>query len=132
MGFRPKRDTKILKFVDGELAGLEVEVRDISTADMLDLMLVVEKGTHSKTIRETARALAGVVTGWNVEDDDGQAVPVSEAALLDLPLSCLTELCQAWFRTVSGTVTPGSPLDVSSPSTGPSAEEEPELPMEPL
>lgn len=132
MGFRPKRDTKVLKFADGELAGLEVEVRDISTADMLDLMLVVEQGTHSTTIRTTARALAGVVTGWNIVDDDGQAVPVSEAALLDLPLSMLTELCQSWFRAVAGTVTDGSPLGVSSPSTGPSAGEEPELPMEPL
>ena len=132
MGFCPKRNTKVLKFADGELAGLEVEVRDISTADRLDIMLVVEKGTNSTAIHAMARSLSEVIDRWNVETEDGTAVPVSEDAVLDLPMSMLTKLCQAWFRAVDGTVPDNSPLDVSSPSTGPSAEEEPELPMEPL
>jgi predicted NAD/FAD-dependent oxidoreductase len=131
-GFVPRQDTRVLEFAEGTLAGLRVEVREISTGGMLGLMAVIEKDATVETIQETVRVVAGAIIGWNVQADDGTPVVPSEEALLDLPMASLTELCLAWFQSVSGTIPAASPLGSRSPSTGPSAGEEPELPMEPL
>lgn len=130
--FVPKRRSRTVSFADGDLAGLQMEIEDISTGDMLALMEAVEGASNRDSIEATTRAIASATTRWNMCDPGGTPVPVSYEALLSLPIDMLTKLCTQWFASVTGSVEESSPLESSSPSTGPSAGAAPELPMEPL
>ena len=131
--FIPAWATRTLVFEGGALSGLRVETRDISTRDMLALMETIEGGTHRQTIEATVQAIAGVIVDWNMCSPDGTPIdPSPDAMMALLPVHVLTELSTRWFEQLTGTIKTNSPLGSSSPSTGRSAGEAPELPMEPL
>ena len=123
MGFRLDRTYK-LRWDDGtDLAGFEVDIRGTSVATMRavrDLRL-------SQDESQLAEILAAHIKRWNMEDENGEPVPVTAAALLDQESVVLAAIAREWYLAAAGV---SAPLDLGSTSTAPSGEAS--LPMEAL
>ncbi len=128
MGFTPPRKLYVLDFTGTELDGLIIKTVAISTGDFLELQQLVEdvkRGLDAVPIL-SPRFIA-VVREWNLTDDDGLPVPVSEAGFLSLELTQMFAVLDAWQSVWIGV---SAPLDRPSSDGAPSLVES--LPMEPL
>ncbi|MFI9200156.1 hypothetical protein [Streptomyces sp. NPDC053048] len=126
MGFVKKPKRINLRFEgDPELDGLEVTLRGLNVAEYLDVMGLgeVEAGSVPDMIKRFSRALVS----WNLEDEDGNPVPISEDVVFAQDQDFIMRLAAAWIEALSGVP---APLDQSSPSGEPSPVVS--IPMEPL
>jgi hypothetical protein len=94
VGYRVKRDPLKLDFSGTEHEGLEVTVRRVPTSVMLD---IVEGAQNPTALRQTYAAFTFALEGWNVEDDDGQAIPADLDGLLSQDAMFVFDVIQAWF-----------------------------------
>ena len=141
MGFKPKRPT--FKFVDwpddSELAGLEIRARGVPTGTLLDLMdlAAVLEGKDAadveldpeqmRAMRELFAGFSKALVSWNIEDDDGTAVPATLEGLLGQDFQMVMTIVMTWLDVIGGIA---APLDHLSTGGRPSPVELP--PMEPL
>ncbi|MFD8805559.1 hypothetical protein [Streptomyces sp. NPDC059597] len=123
MGY--KRNPKIYKLTwqDGEYAGLEVSVRTMSMGQLVDS----QSGKGASGIEGTVELLAERIVGWNLEDEAGQPVPPTLAAMREEDDDLIIAIIAKWREAVAG-VEP--PLPQSSPAGEPSPVES--IPMAPL
>ncbi len=142
MGFVRATPTYRLVFEDPSLAGLVVRVRSVSTGQLMDvvnaytrLLPALTGGGTSLSADDAAglellfTSFADALKEWNVEDEDGRAVPadLSGVRTLDLPFTML--LLQEWMQAAGGV--PG-PLGGGSTPGATDGEQEMGIPMEPL
>lgn len=116
MGFRLDR-TYALRWDDGDLAGLEVDIRSTSVANVLVLR---EAGLIAQS-DELAKLLAEHVKRWNYEDEAGNPLPVAPESFLSLEAGVFVAITKAWYQAATGVTAPlddgstdGSPLPVAS------------------
>jgi hypothetical protein len=123
---------KVIRFADGDLAGLVIRVRVMSVGALQELLTKLDELSNMESMPYIARSLADHLIGWNIDDEEGHPVSATYEGILSLDPAELAEIGRAWMQSLSGAVPGASPLDSGSPSGVPSAGEEPELPMESL
>lgn len=121
MGYRAKRKTYRLVF-DGDLAGLEITVEGLTLGEVREIQNVSdsEETFRESQERESAEFLARV-TEWNLEDEDGQTLPITAESLSTLALADVAIAIRAWFRRCLGLDVP-VPLDEPSSGGEPTAD----------
>ncbi len=120
MGYKINRVYR-LKFESDAMAGLEVKVRSMSIGDSLEFAEEAEKIGAAKDvnqIRPVLEKLASAIVSWNVEEDDGTPVPVSVEGVIELELSAVTAIIEAWMEVIGGVPAP-LPKDSSGGVTVP-------------
>lgn len=129
MGYR--RKTYKLVFADEEFDGLEVRTRGGSIDHLVQLTAITQLGAelvkpagHAHR-DEMYQLLAGRLLSWNLEDDQGQPVPVTVEALRQQDWPLVLGIAHAWMSAVAGV---SRPLDSDSPSGQPFPEAS--IPME--
>lgn len=127
MGF--KRSAKIYKLVfdDPELEGLEVRARSLSIGEMRRLS-ANQQDADDNTVTEMLAAFVKALVDWNLEDEDGNPVPHTVAALEEFPDNdFVLGMINTWIDAVIG-------VDAELGKDSPSGEPFPEgsIPMEPL
>lgn len=126
-GYRPKRKIYDLDFSDHpdpDMHGLRVKLRAVDTGQALGLDAAMEEGGDGG-IMATLKILAAQLIEWNVEDDQGQPVPVGLDAVLAQELDFNMTIVNAWREAIAGV---SAPLDSDSPDGGLSLEAS--IPME--
>lgn len=133
MGFVINEDTYRLKFSDGRYAGMVIEVTDVPTGVMLDLMSL-ERGTgieHRAFMQAAWAPFLASLVSWNLEyvvdRDTGETRPVPHAmeALEMITLGQFTAIYRAWMNALTApSEEPDLGKDSSSGATSPA-----ELPM---
>ena len=99
MGYRPKRTPVKLDFTGTEYEGLEITVRPLPMAVMMDIGSTV--GDPS-AVRHVAATFGYAMESWNVEDDDGQPVPADVDGLLSQDGRFVAAVIQKWAESLSG------------------------------
>ncbi|CAM5346484.1 hypothetical protein [Streptomyces aurantiogriseus] len=125
MGFREPSTIKLVFEPGDELHGLEVRMRGMSIADWLQATGLDGDGDDAAA---TMKRFYAALVAWNLEDENGQPVPVSDAPNRDSRM--IRRLNTAWIEALTG-VHKADPL----PDNSPSGETYPELsaiPTEPL
>lgn len=122
------RRTLKLVFEAPEFEGLEVRIRPMTLAQLLDVgRLDKGNGTNAESIDRYTPFIADALLSWNVEEDDGTPVPATVDGLRSLDLDTLLALVRAW---TDATVGVAPPLEPSS--NGGELSLEVSLPMEVL
>lgn len=123
MGFRLARTYK-LRWDDGtDLAGLEIDIRSTSVATLNEVK-ALRVGRDETRL---AQILADHVIRWNLDGEDGQALPVTTESLHEQEAPVLAEIAKQWYLAAAGV---SAPLVLESTSSDTSAEES--IPMETL
>jgi len=112
MGYTVTRATVKLVFEGTSLAGAEVLCKSTSLGSYFELAELKSDPTAARTlIREFAEH---VLDSWNLEEEDGSAIPCTEAGLLSLDPTTVMAIIEAWADGLGGV---RGPLDDSSNST---------------
>lgn len=104
MGYRRKQETLLVEY-GGELAGLQVHVRQASPAVMRRVVAAAELvgdvpvTEQAVTILDLCDAFGQLLAAWNLEDDDGVPVPVEALADQDVPF--VMALVYGWLDAVT-------------------------------
>lgn len=125
MGFR-EPSTITLVFEPGdEYHGLEATVRSMTISEWLASTGL--DGSEGDNANATMQRFYKALASWNLEDSNGQPVPVSDAPNRDARM--IRRLNNAWIEALTG-VHRADPLPDNSPSgeTSPA----PAIPMAPL
>jgi hypothetical protein len=122
MGFRLDR-TYALRWDEGDLEGLEIDIRSTSVATMREVREL--RLSHDED--RLAAILVDRIARWNLEDSEGETLPISVESLLSQEGVLLAEIARQWYLAATGV---SAPLDLGSISTATSAEGS--IPMEPL
>ncbi|MEV6181355.1 hypothetical protein [Streptomyces sp. NPDC052015] len=125
MGYRPKRKIYNLDFTGTDYEGLEVKMRALTVGEELEFDALRGKDGNA---REFFELLATLLVSWNVEDDEGRAVPCSFKGVCSQDGAMVLAILNAGQAAASGV---SDPLPQSSPSGEPSPEVS-AIPMEPL
>lgn len=125
MGFREPSTIKLTFDEGDELHGLEVRMRGMSIADFMESSGM--DGGDGDGAGATMQRFYKHIVDWNLEDDRGQVVPVTDAPNRDSRM--IRRLNNAWIQALTG-VHDTDPLPESSTSgeTSPA----PVIPMAPL
>jgi hypothetical protein len=100
-GFRPKRTPVKLDFTGTECQGLEVTVRPVPMSVMYDASTAVASG-DATAFQHVAATLAYAIESWNVEDDDGGAVPADLDGLMSQDPRFVIAVIKAWAEAMYG------------------------------
>lgn len=126
MGFREPNSTITLRFKQGdELHGLEATLRGMSIGEYMQAT-GMDGGEGEDTAQTMGRFFAALVS-WNLEDEAGNPIPVSEAPTRDQRL--IRRLNNAYVDALMG-VHEADPLAESS--TSGESSPAPAIPMAPL
>lgn len=104
MGYKRKRKIFNLKFQDPEFAGLEVRVKSPTLGRFIEVANLGDVNVASPTpqvVNTMVSTLVDVIVSWNLEDDDDQPIPVTDAALRDLDPDFLGAVFEAWGEAVA-------------------------------
>jgi hypothetical protein len=122
MGFRVQRRRATLQ-LDEPFEGAEIYARlDVSTGTFFELerlQAATDIGLTERQRLEAALAffVDNVVTGWNLEEEDGSPIPLTVAAVMDLPVAIVSQLIPKWKEAAVGVPAPlGSPSGVGDTS----------------
>jgi hypothetical protein len=133
MGYTPKKKQYKLVFADPDMNGLEVYMNSVPVGVMLQIddlsssINVSDSGSTSGKFRELLEIVASALVSWNIEEEDGTAVPADFDGLSTLETQFVMEIIAAWSQAVAGVT---GPLEKGSTSGGTFPEAS--LPMEPL
>lgn len=116
MGFKVPRRTATLQF-EGAYEGAEIYCRlDASTETYLAITRMqrdAEAADNEDNLRLVlAFFVEHIATGWNLEDDDGTAIPLTIEALMQLPANLSLAIIPAWKEAATGV-----PAPLGEPST---------------
>lgn len=136
-GFRTTR--KLFKIVfepDHELHGLEITVKGATLGERRAYTESFPNGASTfEKLQHEAEHFLSFVVEWNLEDEDGNPLPISyDAFEKALPFEWITPVISAYTRGSLGQKTPADTekKSGSGDSTGITPRTEESLPMEPL
>ena len=129
MGYQ--RKTYRLVFEDPEFEGLEVRTRGASIEHIATWQAIVSQGVtlvspEGVESRNAAYSLlADRIIDWNLDDEQGQPVPVTPEEMAKQDWALLLQIGRAWLTATAGVP---RPLEADSPNGEPSLEVS--IPME--
>lgn len=118
--YRRPTKTLTLRFDDPEFEGLVVKMRTISVAELLEWRGATE-------IKDEVSIAAGFLLSWNLDDDNGDAVPCDAVGLMSQTKDWTTAVLVAMWQAVIGV-----PAPLSQPSENGAPSPALSIPMEPL
>lgn len=128
MGYRRERKVYNLVFGEGsDYEGLEVQAYSISVGELLEFQALQEKVKDEdfESIEALLSKFTKALKEWNLEDEDGTPIPISDTAVKDQDLGFVLTLIEHWLEAVGSVA---KDLGKASNSGGTSVEER--LPME--
>jgi hypothetical protein len=130
MGF--KRPVYKLTFADSTpYAGLEVTMRAPNIGELLQIDQLRAKAAQAgdvDAVKELFGVFAALLVAWNLEEDDGTAVPASHDEVMKLDAAMLNAVIDAWIERVAKV-----PPPLHRPSgTAQESPAVPPIPMTPL
>jgi hypothetical protein len=125
VGFREPSTIKLVFEPGDEYHGLEVSVRSMCIAAWLQSSGL--DGGEGDGAAATIKRFYEHLVSWNLEDDNGQPVPVTDAPNRDSRM--IIRLSNAWMDALTG-VHRADPLP--EPSSSGETSPEPPIPMAPL
>src|SRR5215472_15455339 len=120
---RVKRRQYKLVFQDENMAGVEITVRSLTSGQLIDLQKAQEEGLHE----QLTSMLAEKLVGWNVEDEDGTAIPPTLDGIRSMDIDFNNTVIKAWTNAVIGVKAP-----LPQPSNDGQPSVEASIPMETL
>ena len=112
-GYRVPRRTALISFEGTDYDGAEIECRlDVPLGMLFEFTRATASGENEDVFRRWAETC---LLGWNLEDDDGVAIPPTPDGLLSLPPALVTVVFRRWTAEVT---TVPAPLAVPSPGGG--------------
>lgn len=115
MGFKAKRKIFHLVFSDEDMEGLRVTIRSTSMENIL-LMAEMDEMTPTALTKEDIAKLRSAfdivsqsMVSWNLEDEDGVAIPATVASLLDQEPEFVMSIIKAWTRAMTQVAAPLAP-----------------------
>lgn len=129
MGFKVKPRTYKLVFEDEEYAGAVVRATSFSTAEMLELEDLQERAQSgdSAALRSVFVRIVDRIIDWNLEDENGEDLPVSMESMYALDFHFVGQMITALGVAIAGVP---APLERRLTSGGTSLEQS--IPMETL
>ena len=133
MGYRPQRKVYRLRFADPDMAGLIVQARSapigqfLGLAGLADLQRDQVSAGDMARVDELLTGFADCLVEWNLEDEQGAAVPATLEGVRAQETDFILRVVFAWIEAVASV--PG-PLGAGSSDGGRSVEQS--IPMEPL
>lgn len=134
MGVRIQPRTAVLIFDPEqfpEYAGVEIRTRlDITTDAFFELEAMMERVSDGADSRERLRAMLqffidNIALSWNLEDENGNALPLDIQTVMSLPPKLTLRLIPMWKEAATGVEAPlGEPSPDGGTSEGPSTEME--------
>jgi hypothetical protein len=127
MGYRRPRKTFVLRFDDPEYQGLEVRVGSLPIGDFLNVTRtasrVDSKDYDPAQVADLLAMFGRCLISWNLEDDEGRAIPANLEGLRSLDLDFVLTLIASWMEGVASVSVPlgetsrpgGSPMEESLP-----------------
>jgi hypothetical protein len=80
---------------------------------------VQQEADNARVVTMTmARMLTQMVTDWDVTDDDGEPLPLTAAAMMDVPIQILSRICEVIFAEIAVPNSPSAPSDSGSSPAG--------------
>jgi hypothetical protein len=128
---RPR--TLVLRWADGEFAGLEIRARRASMETFFNLAPLIDGGIDvsspdgRKEFLGLFQEFGAYLVSWNLEDEDGKPIECTPEEFLRQDPRFVREVLDQWAEAIAGVA---APLEQPSPSGGPF--QEVSLPMEPL
>lgn len=111
-GYVPKAKVYKLVFEDPEFEGLEVRAKSVPTGQFLELTALADSTGESVTPEDMA-AIEGLFSGfadalvsWNVEKEDGTAVPADLAGIKAQDFDFMFTVIMAWMDAIAGVAAP--------------------------
>lgn len=134
MGFHIEPTVYRLRFEDPRLAGLEVTAHSVSIAGFMRITgMTAASVITGVTLKADAmprdqliEAVAGFITGWNLEDAKGKPIGHDYDGVAGQEPFVVRAIVKAWMEAVSG-IDPNSVSGSGSPVSSP----ESSLPMDP-
>ena len=133
MGYVRQKKVFKLKFVDEEMAGLEVKAKSLPLGDFLEVIRLLADDINvlakedQERIDRLFQIFLDAVVSWNLEEEDGDEIPLVLESLYEQDTGFVLVIIRAWVEAIKD-VSP--PLPESSKNGGQSQEES--LPMETL
>jgi len=128
-GYRRKAPLYALNFEgDEEFDGLEIMAKSMPLREFMeigDLQKAAQDDPDAQ--RDIIKRLADVIVSWNLEDDEGKAVPVSYDSLTSYDFPFVLTIFYAWMNAVSSV-----PNLLKNDSNAGGTSQELSIPMEPL
>lgn len=100
MGFRPKSAPFKLDFSGTEYDGLEITVRPVPLAVMLDMVAACAAWTP-ETMRHVAATFTYSLESWNLEGDDGEIVATDADGLLSQDGRFVNAVIGKWIESTA-------------------------------
>ena len=137
MGYVYEEDTYKLVFEDPKMSGLEVHAIELTVEETLqytELMWIdMTKSTARERIMSRMQFMVDHIPHWNLEDKEGEPVPVSVDALLKRGKNFHTAIMAAWLKEVVGISLPLAETNNSFSDGSASSDIDPSIiPMTPL
>lgn len=98
MGYRPPEQTYKLVFADEDMAGFEVRLKSASSEKILELSELKPDLSNTQAIRELYEYFVTRVLSWNLEDDEGNPMPVSASSLYAQEPAWVFRVISAWLK----------------------------------
>lgn len=122
-GFKVPTTVFKLTFEDEQYAGLVIKAKSLPLREFLALQ-DGKAGNDAEMTRKFIGKLAGAITEWNLEDDDGNPIEVSEESLSGLELGFVLTIIEAWMGAVASV-----PKHLSGNLNGTGTSPMPSIPM---
>lgn len=102
-GFRRKK-IYVLEFADdGEFGGLEVRMRPVTIGEMLEITAMADDEENTD-LRPLFARFADSLVGWNIEDEQGNAIPADFGGVCSQDADMIMAIIGAWQDAITGKV----------------------------
>lgn len=101
MGFKRKPKIYHIIWNEGDLAGLEVKMRALSVGTLLDLTEAAAAAKDDRDLSSTIEPFAAALQDWNLEDEQGRAVPANLKGIKTQDLGFITAIITKWMSVIA-------------------------------
>lgn len=102
-GYKRDKPVYLLRFEDEQFDGLEVMARSLPLGEFLELQKTqATAATDPEAAEKIVKTLAGVLSSWNLEDDDDTPVPCNFDGLKEQDFPFVLAILEAWMTAVAG------------------------------
>lgn len=106
-GYRVERKVYVLEFDDEKYAGMIIKVHGFTVREGIDIEAMLGADKEGKErLEQWLRTFAERIVDWNLEDENGEKLPISYDTLQDMDFDFVLPMFHGWRRAV---------MDVSVP-----------------
>lgn len=132
MGFHKAKTVYKLVFPGTELEGLEIRIGSMTLRETMDVQRILTSTTADAdaSIQQNDALLTAFtdhLISWNLEDENGQLIPMTPDSLMDYEQGFVASMIEAWMQQITAV-----PKTLNTPSSAGETSPELSMPMEAL